>query len=86
LKVAPVLREFRERGHAAARADALDVAKALGRARVLRAGMSPHRAADVIYALTASESVYLRLVDNQGWSDSAYARMLERALVGALTD
>jgi hypothetical protein len=40
----------------------------------------------VIYALTASESVYLRLVDDQGWSDSAYARMLERALVGALRD
>jgi AcrR family transcriptional regulator len=81
----PLLREFRERGHAATRADALDIAKALRRARVLRTGMSPQRAADVIYALTASESVYLRLVDGQGWSDSAYARMLERALVGALT-
>src|SRR3954451_20050294 len=81
----PLLREFRERGHAATRADALAIAKALRRARVLRTGMSPQRAADVIYALTASESVYLRLVDDQGWSDSAYARMLERALVGALT-
>lgn len=82
----PLLREFRERGHAATRADALDIAKALRRARVLRTGMSPQRAADVIYALTASESVYLRLVDDQDWSDSAYARMLERALVGALRD
>jgi AcrR family transcriptional regulator len=81
----PLLRELRERGRAATRADALDIAKALRRARVLRRGMSPQRAADVIYALTASESVYLRLVDDQGWSDSAYARMLERALVGALT-
>jgi AcrR family transcriptional regulator len=81
----PLLREFRERGHAATRADALDIAKALRRAGVLRTGMSPQRAADVIYALTASESVYLRLVDDGGWSDRAYARMLERALAGALT-
>ncbi|MFL5887614.1 MAG: TetR family transcriptional regulator [Solirubrobacteraceae bacterium] len=41
----PLLREFRERGHAATRADALDIAKALRRARVLRTGMSPLRAA-----------------------------------------
>ena len=37
-----------------------------------------------MYALAASESVYLRLVDHRGWSTAAYARMLERALAGAV--
>ncbi len=78
------LAEFRERGHAATRADALAIAKALKRAGVLRKGMSAKRAGDLIYALVASESVYLRLSE-QGWSNSAYARMLEQTLAGALT-
>jgi hypothetical protein len=44
------------------------------------------RAADRIYALAASESVYLRLVEQRGWTDAAYARALEDALRGALVD
>ena len=37
-----------------------------------------------MYALVASESVYLRLVDQRGWSEQAYALVLEQALAGAL--
>jgi len=55
------------------------------RAGVLKRGMSPEHAADVMYALAASESVYLRLVEHRGWSTADYARMLERALAGALS-
>jgi hypothetical protein len=51
---------------------------------VLRKGLPAERAADIMYALVASESVYLRLVDQPGWSDQAYARVLEQALAGAL--
>jgi AcrR family transcriptional regulator len=80
----PEVAEFRARGHAATRADMLDVAKALKRAGVLRKGLSAERGADIMYALVASESVYLRLVDQGGWSDQAYARVLEQALAGAL--
>lgn len=81
----PQLRDFRQRGHAATRADALQVAKALKRAGILRKGITPQRAADVIYAIAASESLYLRLVVHCGWSPDEYARLLERALAGALT-
>jgi AcrR family transcriptional regulator len=81
----PELAEFRDRGHAATRDDALEVARAMKRARVLRARLSVQRAADVLYAAAASEIIYLRLVEECGWSDSEYARALERALAGALT-
>ncbi len=80
----PVLAEVRARGHAATRADMLEIARALERAGALREGMSAEPAADAMYALAASESVYLRLVDQRGWSPEAYARTLERALAGAL--
>jgi len=80
----PVLGAVRARGHAATRADMLEVARALERAGALREGMSAEPAADAMYALAASESVYLRLVDQRGWSPEAYARTLERALAGAL--
>lgn len=79
------LDDFRQRGHAATRADALATAHVLKRAGVLRRGLSAARAAEILYALAASEEIYLRLVDELGWSDDAYARMLERALAGALT-
>jgi hypothetical protein len=80
----PRLNEVRERGRAATRADTLEVARALADGGVLRPGMTPHEAAGVIYALAADESLYLRVVDHLGWSAEAYARMLARALTGAL--
>jgi AcrR family transcriptional regulator len=80
----PLLSEVRERGRAATRSDMLQVAKAMKRAGALQRGMSAERAADIMYAVAASESVYLRLVDQRGWSTGAYARALERALAGAL--
>ena len=81
----PVLNEVRERGRAATHSDMLELARAMKRAGALKKGMSPQRAADIMYALAASGSVYLRLVDHRGWSTAAYARMLERALAGALS-
>src|SRR4051812_43353413 len=62
----PVLNEVRERGRAATRSDLLEVAKAMKRAGALRRGISAERAADIMYAVAASESVYLRLVDQRG--------------------
>jgi AcrR family transcriptional regulator len=80
----PAVGEFRERGRAATRIDALEAAKALERAGVLRADLSSEEAADIIYAIASSESVYLRLVEQRGRSTSTYARVIERALTGAL--
>lgn len=81
----PHLREFRERGRAATHADMLEATKRLRRAGLLRKGLSTEQAADIIYAIASSESVYLRLVEHRGWSEKHYARLLERALTGALT-
>lgn len=80
----PLLNEVRERGRAATRSDLLEVARAMKRAGALKRGMSAERAADVMYALAGSESVYLRLVEHSGWSPSACARALEHALAGAV--
>ncbi len=80
----PLLNDARERGRAAARSDFLEIANAMKRAGALKRGMSAERAADVMYALAGSESVYLRLVEHRGWSPSAYARALEHALAGAV--
>jgi AcrR family transcriptional regulator len=81
----PVLNAERERGRAATHSDLLELARAMKGAGVLKKGMSSEHAADVMYALAASESVYLRLVEHRGWSTADYARMLERALAGALS-
>jgi AcrR family transcriptional regulator len=80
----PLLDAERRRGHAATRADLLKVAKAMKRTGALRRGVSPERAADVMLAVAANESLYLRLVRERDWSVVAYTRMLERALAGAL--
>jgi AcrR family transcriptional regulator len=80
----PHLNEARERGRAATRSDMREVARAMQRAGALRRGMSAERAADIMYALLGSESVYLRLVEHRGWSNAEYARTLEHALAGAL--
>lgn len=80
----PQLDEFRQRGRAATHADAMEVANALKRAGMLRKGLSSRQAADIIYAIAASESTYLRFVDHRGWSQRDYARMLEQVLTAAL--
>jgi AcrR family transcriptional regulator len=82
----PQLHEFRQLGRAATYADALAIAKALKRAGVLRRRLSARRAADIIYAIAASESLYLRLVDHRGWTGRSYAGLLEQTLRGALTN
>jgi AcrR family transcriptional regulator len=82
----PLLAEQRRQGHAATRADLLAVARAMKRAHVLRHGISPKRAADVMFALAANEGVYLRLVRECGWTPTRYETTLRDALIGALAD
>jgi AcrR family transcriptional regulator len=79
-----LLEEERRRGHAATRADLLEVAKAMKRVGGLRRGISPEHAADTMFAIAANELLYLRLVEECGWSPDAYARTLTQALTGAL--
>jgi hypothetical protein len=37
-----------------------------------------------MFAIAANESLYLRLVEECGWSAATYTRTLERALIGVL--
>jgi hypothetical protein len=77
--------EFRQRGRAATHADAVKIASALKQAGILRNGLTTRRAADIIYAIAASESLYLRFVDHGGWKPRDYARVLEQVLKAALS-
>jgi AcrR family transcriptional regulator len=78
--VDPALREFRDRGHAATRSDTRAVAHALARRDELAPGVTPELAADTLFAVAANEALYLRLVDECGWTESDYAELLERLL------
>ena len=83
--VDPALREFRDRGHAATRADLREVADALAHRGELAAGVTPERAADTLFAIAANEALYLRLADECGWSDADCAALLERLLAHLVT-
>jgi AcrR family transcriptional regulator len=78
--VDPALREFRDRGHAATRADLREVADTLSRRGELAPGVTPEEAADTLFAIVANEVLYVRLADECGWSDTAYAVLVERLL------
>jgi AcrR family transcriptional regulator len=80
----PLLAHERDRGHAATLSDLRELARAMKQAGAIRRGLSTAQAADAMFAVLANESVYVRLVHERGWSPSAYARAVERALAGAL--
>ena len=80
----PLLAHERDRGHAVTLSDLRELAGAMKRAGAIRRGVSTAQAADVMFAMLANGSVYVRLVYERGWSPAAYARAAERALAGAL--
>ncbi len=80
----PALAEFRHRGHEAIRSDMRGVAAALERRGELAPHVSVDEAADALFAVATNETLYLRLVDECGWSDSDYAQLIEDLLRGAL--
>ena len=81
----PALVAFRERGHAAQRADAHELAEALQERGELAAGMTVDQAADTIFALAANEAVYLRLVEECGFGERDFADWLGKVLTATLT-
>jgi hypothetical protein len=77
--VDPALREFRDRGHSATRADLLAVADALSEhGELARASPSSGGRHDVRGGW--KRAPYLRLLDECGCSDDDYAQLLERLL------
>ena len=75
---------LRDRGHAAQRTVLHDLATELSDRRRLRPDLTIPRAADVLYALT-NEAVYLRLVDECGWTPADYSTWLSDTLRRSLT-
>ena len=81
----PQLGSRRAEAHAHIRADVQQVADALTRHGHLARDVTPVQAADIIYAL-ASESTYLLLVDERGWSSPQYVEWLSMTLNATLSD
>jgi AcrR family transcriptional regulator len=75
----------RAEAHAHIRADFQQVADALAGHHRLAEDIPAARAADIIYAL-ASESTYLLLVDERGWSNRQYVEWLSMTLDATLCD
>lgn len=80
----PEIADHRDRGHAGSRADLLALGAVLLERGLLAPGISAQRAADVLYAVAADESVYLRLTRGCGWSDDQYAELIARTLAANL--
>jgi AcrR family transcriptional regulator len=81
----PALREFRDRGHAATRSDLREVANTLRQRGELAPQITVNQAADTLFAVAANEALYLRLVDERGWSENRYAQLLEGLLSHLVT-
>ena len=80
----PELAEYRDRAHAATRANLRALAAELNRRGALAPGVSEQHAADTIYALATDESVFLRLTRECGWTPDRYAELIARTLKATL--
>ena len=70
----PELAEYRDRAHAATRADLRALAAELNRRGALGPGISEQDAVDTLYALATNESVFLRLTRQCGWTPRTIRR------------
>jgi AcrR family transcriptional regulator len=78
------LAEHRDRAHEATRDDLRSLARAIKHRGALAPGVSEHDAADVMFALAADESIYLRLTRECGWTETRYADLTARTLSATL--
>lgn len=72
------LQEARERGHTNIRADMRDLAGALAERGTLAPGLNVDQAAAILFATCANETIFLRLIDECGWTPSQYAELIEK--------
>ena len=80
----PELAEYRDRAHAATRADLRALAAELNRRGALGPDISEQDAVDTLYALAPNESIFLRLTRQCGWTPQRYADLLARTLTATL--
>ena len=80
----PELAEYRDRAHAATRADLHALATELHLRGALGPGISEQDAVDTLYALATNESIFLRLTRQCGWTPERYADLIARTLEATL--
>lgn len=76
----PEIAEYRDDAHATTRGNLRALAAELRRRGALAPGVGEQQAADIMYALAADESVFLRLTRECGWTPARYADLLARTL------
>lgn len=79
----PQLQEARTRAHANIRADMGEFAVALRDRGALHPGLDAEQAAAILFAVCANETIFVRLIDECGWTADQYADLIE-ILVNAL--
>jgi AcrR family transcriptional regulator len=80
----PGLAAIRDRAHRAGHHEVRLLVSALSRAGALAHGVDEDEAADVIWAISTDETLYLRLTQERGWSDARYADLIQRVLDASL--
>src|SRR4051794_6727303 len=78
------LAAIRDRAHQAGHHEVRLLVSALSRAGALSDGVDEDEAADVIWAISTDETLYLRLTQERGWSDARYAGLVQRVLEATL--
>jgi AcrR family transcriptional regulator len=78
------LRQARQRGHANIRADMGEFAAALSDREALAPGLDVQRAAAILFAICANETIFLRLIDECDWTPDQYAELIEKVITALL--
>jgi hypothetical protein len=80
----PQLQEARTHGHANIRTDMREFAAALAERQALTPGLNVDRAAAILFATCANETIFMRLVDECGWTPDQYAELIEQIVTRIL--
>jgi AcrR family transcriptional regulator len=80
----PQLQEARKRAHANIRLDMRELAAALAERGALAPRLGVEQAAAILFATCANETIFLRLIDECGWTPDQYAELIEKLVVGLL--
>jgi len=80
----PQLQEAREHGHANIRADMLEFAVALAERGALAPGLDVERATAILFATCVNETIFLRLIDECGWTPDEYAELIKKLVTEIL--
>jgi AcrR family transcriptional regulator len=78
------LQEARNHAHANIRNDMREFAAALAERGALASGLDVDQAAAILFATCPNETIFLRLIDECGWTPDQYAKLIEKLVTGLL--